>query len=73
MNDYYDFKKVSRYNTYIKNVKWIINFMKEKIVATTEIDYKIYEGRLISKEICDYKTYKDCFVDVIEEIKKLNL
>ena len=40
MENYCDYKKVARYNTYIKNIKWTFNFMKEKIVATTELDIK---------------------------------
>ena len=73
MDNYCDYKKVARYNTYIKNIKWTFNFMKEKIVATTELEYKIYDSRLISKEVCDYRTYKECFLDIIEEVRKLNL
>ena len=31
MNNYKDFKKLSLYTTYIKNVKWNFNFMKKNL------------------------------------------
>lgn len=73
MNNYLDFKKLSLYNTYIKNVKWNFNFMKDKICASTDLNYRIYENKMLYKEVCNFNTYKDCFVNLIEEIKTLNL
>jgi len=73
MNNYLDFKKVSLYTTYIKNIKWIFNFMKEKIIATTELNYRIYDGKMLSKEINAYSNYRECFDKLIEEIKTLEL
>ena len=73
MKNYLDFKKVSLYSTYIKNIKWTFNFMKEKIIATTELNYKIYEGKMISKEVNTYSTYRDCFEELIEEIKQMSV
>ena len=49
MNNYLDFKKLSLYNTYIKNVKWNFNFMKDKICASTELNYRIYESKMLYK------------------------
>tara|TARA_Y100001958_G_C21115511_1_gene461223 strand:+ start:83 stop:556 length:474 start_codon:yes stop_codon:yes gene_type:complete len=71
MKNYLDFKKVSLYSTYIKNIKWTFNFMKEKIIATTELNYKIYEGKVLSKDINMYTNYRECFDKLIEEIKTL--
>ena len=73
MNNYLDFKKVSLYSTYIKNVKWTFNFMKEKIVATTDLNYRIYEYKLLSRETCNFGSYKECFNEIIKEIITLKL
>mgnify|MGYP001214282283 CR=1 FL=1 len=73
MNNYLDFKKVSLFTTYIKNVKWTFNFMKDKIVATTDLNYRIYEYKSISKELLNFTTYRECFDSLIEEIKTLEL
>ena len=73
MINYNDFKKVSIYKTYIKNIKWLFNFMKDRIVATTELEYDIYERKSIIKDVSNYNDYKNCFIDLINEIKNLEL
>ena len=73
MNNYKDFKKLSLYTTYIKNVKWNFNFMKEKICASTELNYRIYESKMLFKEVCNFNNYRECFINLINEIKTLNL
>lgn len=73
METYLDFKKVSIYKTYIYNIKWVINFMKDKIMATTDENYTIYEARVLSKDVINYNSYRECFDDIINEIKMLRL
>ena len=73
MNNYKDVKKLSLYTTYIKNVKWNFNFMKEKICASTELNYRIYESKMLFKEVCNFNNYRECFINLINEIKTLNL
>ena len=73
MNTYLDFKKVSLYITYIKNIKWFFNFFKERITATTDIDYVIYDSKTINKDVSNYNTYKECFEELVKEIKDLDL
>tara|TARA_B100001564_G_scaffold359879_1_gene383572 strand:- start:2226 stop:2693 length:468 start_codon:yes stop_codon:yes gene_type:complete len=73
MNNYKDFKKLSLYTTYIKNVKWNFNFMKEKICASTELNYRIYESKMLFKEVYNFNNYRECFINLINEIKTLNL
>ena len=73
MNNYLDFKKLSLYSTYIKNVKWTFNFMKDKICASTELNYRIYEYKMLTKEVCNFSSYRECFENIINEIKTLEL
>lgn len=73
MNNYTDFKKISLYITYIKNIKWLFNFMKDKIVASTDLEYNIYERKSIIKDASEFNNYKECFLDLITEIKNLKL
>ena len=73
MNNYNDFKKVSLYMTYIKNIKWLFNFMKDRIIASTDVEYNIYERKSITKDVSEFDNYKDCFIDLIMEIKNLEL
>ena len=73
MNNYLDFKKVSTYNTYIKNIKWTFNFMKDKILASTDLNYRVYEYKILTKEVSNFTTYRECFNNIIEEIKTLEL
>jgi hypothetical protein len=73
MNNYKDFKKLSLYSTYIKNIKWNFSFTKERICASTELNYRIYESKILFKEVCNFNNYKECFINLIEEIKILNL
>jgi len=73
MNNYKDFKKLSLYTTYIKNVKWNFNFMKEKICASTELNYRIYESKMLFKEVYNFNNYRECFINLINEIKTLSL
>lgn len=73
MNNYNDFKKVSLYMTYIKNIKWLFNFMKDRIIASTDVEYNIYERKSITKDVSEFDNYKDCFIDLMLEIKNLEL
>jgi hypothetical protein len=73
MNNYLDFKKVSIYITHIKNIKWMFNFLKDKIIANTDNDYNIYESKSLIKEVSKYDTYNKCFMDLILEINNLEL
>ena len=73
MNNYLDFKKLSSYSTYIKNIKWIFNFMRDKICATTELNYRIYEFKMLYKEASNFNKYRECFEELIKEIKTLEL
>lgn len=73
MNNFNDFKKVSLYITYIKNIKWLFNFMKDRIIASTELEYSIYERNSLIKDVSNYSNYKTCFLELINEIKNLEL
>ena len=73
MNNYLDFKKVSSYNTYIKNIKWTFHFMKDKILASTDLNYRVYEYKILTKDVSNFTTYRECFNNIIEEIKTLEL
>lgn len=73
MNNYNDFKKVSIYKTYIKNIKWLFNFMKDRIIAHTELEYTIHDNKSLVKDVSQYNSYNECFIDLIKEIKNLDL
>jgi len=73
MINFIDFKKVSIYRTYIKNIKWLFNFMKDRIIAYTELEYNIYDNKSIVKDVSQYNNYNECFMDLIKEIKDLDL
>jgi hypothetical protein len=73
MINFNDFRKISIYRTYIKNIKWLFNFMKDRIIAHTELEYHIYDNKSLVKDVSQYNNYNECFMDLITEIKNLDL
>ena len=62
MINFNDFKKISIYQIYIKNIKWLFNFMKDRIIAHTELEYNIYDNKSLVKDVSQYDNYYECFM-----------
>ena len=41
----------------------LFNFMKDRIIASTELEYSIYERNSLIKDVSNYSNYKTCFVN----------
>jgi len=73
MNTYKDFNSISPYSPSINNQKWNFSFMTSKIICSINNNYTIYNNSVLSRDLGDFNSYKDCFEDLLNEITQLEL
>ena len=73
MKTFKDFHLISPYSPSINNQKWSFSFLASKIICSIDDEYTIYNNRILTREVGDFNTYKDCFKDLINEISELEL
>tara|TARA_B100001121_G_scaffold287404_1_gene284688 strand:- start:409 stop:861 length:453 start_codon:yes stop_codon:yes gene_type:complete len=73
MKTYKEFNSISPYSPFINNQKWNFSFMTSKIICSIDDDYTIYNNRILSREVGEFNTYRECFIDLLNEIIQLEL
>lgn len=71
MKTYKDFHLITPFTTYINNQKWIFSFLNNKIIATIEDNYLIYNSKTLIYDTINYDNYLECFKNIIKEINEL--